>query len=361
MNKTALLMCITLAVASSCQDTVDSTMSFGSNGSIDDGDDGATDGADGDDGDGADGDDGDDGGDDGDGALFDVGDGEGLPGDGDGTEGCEKVDFLFVIDNSGSMLDEQDNLIQSFPGFMEAIESTVDVDDFHVLTTTTDATTTTNCEEYVCAGGLPVWPPPCPGYACNTQLDACDGTLGAANVRDAGMQPCQLDNPERYLTEATSDRDAAFACIGRPGAGGADVEQPVGALLAAVSDDLNGAGACNEGFLRNDAILVVTIITDETPTEIHGDPQDWHARLVAAKGGNADAIVMLNISGPRDSAEAAATACWDPLEAPQLHEFADMFGERGRNGSVCADDFSPFLLDAVSIIDQTCDEFDPEG
>src|SRR5688572_13939494 len=40
---------------------------------------------------------------------------------GSDIEGCKAVDFLFVIDNSGSMSDEQDNLTASFPGFFAAI------------------------------------------------------------------------------------------------------------------------------------------------------------------------------------------------------------------------------------------------
>ena len=36
--------------------------------------------------------------------------------------GCRKVDFLFVIDNSGSMSDEQQNLINSFPSFIQTIQ-----------------------------------------------------------------------------------------------------------------------------------------------------------------------------------------------------------------------------------------------
>src|SRR5688572_8631367 len=35
-----------------------------------------------------------------------------------GRAGCEKVDFLFVVDNSASMEDEQQNPVASFPGFI---------------------------------------------------------------------------------------------------------------------------------------------------------------------------------------------------------------------------------------------------
>ena len=38
-----------------------------------------------------------------------------LGGDSSTDAGCKKVDLLFVIDNSGSMADEQINLVSSFP------------------------------------------------------------------------------------------------------------------------------------------------------------------------------------------------------------------------------------------------------
>jgi hypothetical protein len=38
--------------------------------------------------------------------------------------GCEgKIDFLFVISAQGTMKDDQERLIASFPGFMDAIRS----------------------------------------------------------------------------------------------------------------------------------------------------------------------------------------------------------------------------------------------
>ncbi len=40
-----------------------------------------------------------------------------------GGEGCENVDILFVIDNSGSMRDEQSHLIAAFDGFSEQIQT----------------------------------------------------------------------------------------------------------------------------------------------------------------------------------------------------------------------------------------------
>ncbi len=55
--------------------------------------------------------------------------------------GCRKVDFLFVIDNSGSMSAQQAQLLASFNGFITAIQDSLDesVDSYHVGVITSDA------------------------------------------------------------------------------------------------------------------------------------------------------------------------------------------------------------------------------
>jgi len=58
--------------------------------------------------------------------------------DGASPTGCEKVDFLFVVDNSGSMFDEQQKLAASFPAFISTIESTLAAQDYHVMVVDTD-------------------------------------------------------------------------------------------------------------------------------------------------------------------------------------------------------------------------------
>src|SRR5215211_2581959 len=55
---------------------------------------------------------------------------------GDGTEKrCEKMDVLFVIDNSGSMGQEQTNLIANFPAFITVLNNSGL--DYRVAVTTT--------------------------------------------------------------------------------------------------------------------------------------------------------------------------------------------------------------------------------
>src|SRR5690606_41723616 len=55
---------------------------------------------------------------------------------------------------------------------------------------------------------------------------------------------------------------------------------------------------CNEGFIRDDAILVVTFITDEDDNQGDGSagtPDGWKAALVSAKKGDDAGIVVLEI------------------------------------------------------------------
>jgi hypothetical protein len=66
---------------------------------------------------------------------------------GEPEKGCRKVDFLFIIDNSGSMGDEQQNLIASFPGFIQTIQAELELaSDYHIMVIDTDAYVFSGCE-----------------------------------------------------------------------------------------------------------------------------------------------------------------------------------------------------------------------
>jgi hypothetical protein len=59
------------------------------------------------------------------------------------------------------------------------------------------------------------------------------------------------------------DIASAFNCTARVGTAGSGIELVAESTLTALSPGHVGSGGCNEGFLRDDAVLVVTIITDE--------------------------------------------------------------------------------------------------
>lgn len=281
-------------------------------------------------------------------------------------EGCTKVDFLFVLDNSISMGDEQQNLANSFPGFISTIQSQVQAQDYHIMVIDTDdqdkwGEKWDKCHEKCMNddpgdGCLTVY---FPDIICGMEPpppEACDQSLGAGRNKGAGGPPkvCPIDGGLRYMTQDQADLGGTFDCVADMGATGNSNERPAEALLAALGPQTQGGG-CHPGFLRDDAVLVVTMISDEQETGSPGTPQSWYSDLLALKGGNETAIVMLALNG---DAETAGQEC---TPTAKMVEFVGYFGDRGIIDSICAPDYSPFFQDAVSVIDYACDEFIPPG
>lgn len=245
---------------------------------------------------------------------------------GQSAEGCTKIDFLFVVDNSGSMAEEQAALIDSFPSFIQSIQGTVKAQDYQILTVDTDD-----------------------GYG----LGYCDGHLGAGIVNTPEGSACGVDGGHRYMLPNQPALADTFACVATVGTNGDSLERPMEAMVEAITTQ-NGPGKCNEGFLRPDAILVVTFITDEEDIgKSTGDPTSWRSSLVMAKGGNDQALVVLGLMGGDES-------CPDAEFAPNLKAFTDSFSF-GSWGPICAPSYTPFFDQAVMVIDSACDTFVPPG
>jgi hypothetical protein len=260
-------------------------------------------------------------------------------------EGCTKVDFLFVIDNSGSMADEQDNLTASFPGFISGIQGSLEqVDEYQVGVVTTDA------------------------YGPNDASPGC-GVLGGLVVQTGGSDSSSsvcgpYAGGTNFMTEA-DDLNTAFACAADVGTAGDGCERPMDAMGNVLNKVHGGPGACNEGYLRDDALLVIVIITDEYDgagdpegCASGGDPASWYATVVASKLGipeNAVALGLLNYAGgqcpPADSV----------YDGGNIVNFVSMFGPNGFLGGICEPDYGPVFADAVGIIEEACNNFTPPG
>lgn len=302
------------------------------------------------------------------GPILDVG--------GEPLMGCEKVDFLFVIDNSVSMASHQEALISSFPGFIDAIKSTLQAtSDYHVMVVDTDAET--RCTPLGCMNP-DIWVDclcigPENGDACTSEYSTCDSQLGAGVLesrgRNASNQLCDVQGGGRYMTIDEPDLLAAFSCVAKVGEAGDKAERPMEAMMAAVSDSLNDPGGCNEGFLREDAILVITIISDDPNYEDAGTPDMWRDAVVAAKGGDEEAIVVLGLLPKFEVCDVAdIDLCGDvltpmpnPLSGLHWVEFVESFGDQSLWEIVCLENYTPFFEEAVAIVDQVCDSFIPPG
>ncbi|MEX1364489.1 MAG: hypothetical protein AB1Z98_15290 [Nannocystaceae bacterium] len=273
--------------------------------------------------------------------------------------GCEKIDFLFVIDSSGSMKDHQQNLVDSFPGFVEAMREAVSAEDWHVMVVDTDGQW--NGSDCANACALLHSCPDEPAFPCDAPAPTlCDITIGSGMVAPYGESASNADcglGQLRYIDSDIPDLGTAFECAARVGVDGSAEEHTAEALVAAVGTDLAGPGGCNDGFLREDAILVVTLITDEPDTVSPQEPPDWAQTIIDAKGSDPDSVVMLGLLPDGDTAN---PSCPMPIAAPRLAALLDSFAASTR-ASVCEPDYSPFLTEAVAVIAQTCDDFEPPG
>jgi hypothetical protein len=157
------------------------------------------------------------------------------------------VDILFVVDNSGSMQEEQVALTGAFGGFMTALETAAGgtLPDVHVGVISTDL------------GAPPFTISGCGGNGDNGILQSAP--QGACtSPDDAYISDIEISPGVRQTNYSGTIADT-FECIAPLGINGCGFEQPLEAMRRA----LNGSNQENAGFLRAGAALAVIILSDE--------------------------------------------------------------------------------------------------
>lgn len=196
------------------------------------------------------------------------------------------VDILFVIDNSGSMGGEQGTLAASFGSFIDVLESQQVGANYRI------AVTTTAGEGLIRAS------------SCRTRLDEFlfSWQLGDIDERQRGcLDNCDIDVIE--LSEPWIEKGSggtnlppgievatALKCIGPQGINGPGFERQLESMRRALVDD-------TVGFMRDDALLAVIIVTDEADCSMTDDDELW----INSEG----SVFWSDPSGP------SSGACWN--------------------------------------------------
>lgn len=207
-------------------------------------------------------------------------------GDGDGDADSDTtasdirpVDMIFVVDDSSGMGARQRVLVEAAMTLLrELIVPMADpsgafppaVDDLHVGVVSTD----------MGSGGQPL--PTCtddPYIGDDGQLhvqgqhDGCQNSYSGADCPRA--QCPWLTHSTDHPDDGTRPEDPPlwedFSCIAELGTSGCGFEQPLEAVLRALTTQA-ASGRPNNGFLRNDSLLVVVFVTDEddcSPSDDH--------------------------------------------------------------------------------------------
>ena len=268
--------------------------------------------------------------------------------------GCKgKIDFLFVISSGAFVEDIQEQLVDAFPKFIDTIESKFSDFDYHIMVV--DGTGgwwgIPKCNE-----ACPMRPEPvCTNYACEylDLVGPCETTYGAGTVFNAGTgtlnKPCGVVGGKRYMTREQPQLEETFECVARVGVNGGDV---LGyQLVHAVSPELTNPNGCNEGFLRDDALLVVTLATASADYNSPGTPPEWAQAVIEAKHHDPDAIVAFGIGSYKNADE-----CWENDRVCQLvrqFPYSHWIG-------AATPDYGPGFDTATDLVEVACGAFIPQ-
>lgn len=200
------------------------------------------------------------------------------------------VDVLFVIDNSGSMAEEQTNLRQNFDDFMRYF--TDSGLDYHVGVVSTDM----------------------------------DDRQQSGRLIDDGSGKRYIDNS--YSAE---DAIASFRERAKLGINGSTTERGTDAAYAAL---VTLKDSVNAGFYRDDAVLSIVVISDEVNQSRNPSVQEFTAWLEALKPED-DQTWFSSIVGPRPRGCATAELGTGYLEITEA--------VGGIEFSICESDYSSVL------------------
>jgi hypothetical protein len=250
--------------------------------------------------------------------------------------GCEYLDILFVVDGSASMNDEQaarrgtSGEDPVFKEFTDALLLELDtLIDFHVgvISSQTDDTAMHTHTDY-------------PLVPASPDTD------------------CVLPSGERWIVGPSPTLEEDFACIAATRAD--TVETTVYNAGEALHDP------ANTGFLREDSVLFVVMLTDEdTWDDDLATRVEIRSRILDAVGGDLGRIVVLGIAGDQGVFEEPKTVCYGPYggAAPgrRISSIVYAFRNQGIMQDICAENLAAAFAAALDDVVTTCEQFEPEG
>lgn len=287
------------------------------------------------------------------------GDDDSVPGNPDDPlvdEACTKMDIVFVIDDSGSMSEEQANLVANFGSFANLIENYKTKDgsllDYRIAITTA-------------------------GRDVSYKLLAPD-PLGEIPFSEPGMngefvQDCGMTR--RWIERGDPDVAGTFSCAADVGTAGPGAEMPLLGLEWALGRRTQDG--TNAGFLRDDALLGVVMLSDQDDCSREDDgfvidgqkdscfdpadpniiPLDFYIDfldgLKQGRGRWASAVMAGPGPGPCDSSFGTAA------EATRLKDFVSRTGNNGQFSSICDGDLTLALEQALDTFEGACNTFPP--
>ena len=262
---------------------------------------------------------------------------------------CEKIDVLFVIDNSGSMGQEQANLAANFPMFIQVLnESGL---DYRVGVTTTGRDYT----YYMMTpfGNIP------------------ESQDGGDNGRLLAPGSCNMTRP--WIEKTDPDPAGTFSCVANVGTSGPSDEMPLSSMRDAFEERI--ADGSNANFHRPDALLGIVMLTDENDCsyeqevtlafgqvlcESMMEPVANYNTFLNTYTGSQTRWATAVIAGAGPGA--CSSTLGDADEATRLIQFVQGVQQAGGNArisSICEGNLAVGLQDTLALFDSACEGFEP--
>jgi hypothetical protein len=185
--------------------------------------------------------------------------------------GVVRVDLVVLVDNSGSMEQEQDALIARFPELIsELIDPAIDpetgrpvhppVEDLNLGVISSDMGVAGRTDVGTCQANPLVGDDGCFRTIPSTVAPGCGATYPGFLSR----------SPENAAGYDADELARDFTCLATLGTQGCGFEQQFKALRQALTVNL-APGGCNHGFLRPDSLLGLIVVSDEDDCSVDPD------------------------------------------------------------------------------------------
>lgn len=268
-----------------------------------------------------------------------------VPGEGS-VQSCRHVDIVFSVDPSGSMREELEFVRSTiFPALAEALRTAPNIDDFRVGVMD-------SC-----------WDPP--AFHTEGRDGAC--TFSSGRTWMESTSPALLDEFS-CVGNLHGEKDDGYRNVSNCTGSDSDNEHPATAAMYAL--EAAAPGGANEGFLREDAVLVVFALTDEDEQPRKGPGQlsadEIFQGIVDARGGDPRAVAFLGVGGATDCDGVYGSA----EEAKLLKQITARFAayDRGLFWDLCGGNLEAGLARVIELIQRACDdlldpcsEFNPDA
>jgi hypothetical protein len=274
----------------------------------------------------------------------DTGSGSGSGSNNEEPKQCHKMDIVFIVDDSGSMQEEQTNLGQNFPMFASLLSAYTTPDglpiDYRVAVTTT-------------------------ARDINYTIDFAGMQIPFSETGDNGAFKNNCNVTRRWLEPTDANMNQALTCRANVGTGGSGMEMPLLMTKWALGNRI--MDGTNAGFLRDDALLAVVILTDEDDSSTEQNnfvisgtgqpPVDFHptdaVQFLDALKGHRSRWATGIIAGPTD----CTSSFGDAVKATRLQDFvtqANSSTMQASFSSICDGDLTIGLKQALDLFQTAC-------